>query len=178
MGDKINAKEWAKDFDLFMSGTEVQPPTHVSREIFEFVRKDLNPEYWKILAKLGATHAVVGSLSLLICSQFGMGTGVIVMNTFTSLGVFGCTVFCGALFLGLTNFVAGFIFAIPELNKVRRTGYSPILLLGAVSLTIFLFFGANIALNLALAWLMGALIAGVIATEVSFGIRRVFTLGR
>lgn len=170
MKNKIDPKEWAKDFDSFMNAEGVNPPTEISQKILTFVHQELNPSIWNILAKLGAIHLVVGTLSLFICSQFGMGSGQML---FMSFGVIGCTALCGSLFLGLTTFVAGFTFSPEELRKVRKTGYSPILLLGVVSLILFILFGAEIAMNLALIWLVGALVAGVLATEFSIGMRKI-----
>lgn len=168
MTNKIDPKDWAKEFESFMEGPEIAPPQELSQKVLGFVRNELNPRILSIVSKLAAIHVVVGSLSLLICSQFGMGTGEML---FMGLGEVACTLFCGALFLGASTFVAGFVFSKDELRKIRRTAYSPILALGILSLSIFLFFGAEIALNLAVVWLIGALGAGVIATELSIRLR-------
>ena len=168
MKEKIDPKEWAEDFKLFMSAPEVSPPIHVREEIFSFVRRDLNPNLWFVFSKLAGIHVIVGSLSLLLCSQFGMGRGDAVMNAFMGYGMNVCMAFCGALFLGLTTLVAGFILSNSEIKKMRRTGYSLIPLLGLASLIVFFCFGADIVLGFALAWLLGATIAGVLVTEGSF----------
>lgn len=173
MKDKIDAKEWAEDFKLFMSTPEVSPPLAVREEILSFVHRDLNPTVWLVLSKLGGIHTVVGSLSLLLCSQFGMGRGATVMNAFMGYGMTVCMIVCGALFLGLTTFVAGFILSNSELKKMRKTGYSPIALMGVASLVVFFCFGADIAFGFAMAWLLGALLAGVLVTEATLAFRQV-----
>lgn len=170
MKNKLDPKEWAKDFETFMNVKEVTPPAHLDRQVFNFVHNDLNPKTLSIVARLGVIHVITGSLSLLICSQFGMGNAPML---FMSLGEMGCTAFCGALFLGLSTLIAGFIFSNEELRKIRKTGYSPILLLGILSLTVFLFFGADIAFSLAVIWLFGALVAGMVVTEFSIGVRKI-----
>ena len=172
MKDKIDPKEWAEDFKLFLNAPEISPPSHLREEIFRVVHKDLNPQLWFVMAKLGGIHAVVGSFSLLLCSQFGMGPGFNLMHSLMSHGVLVCMALCGALFLGLTTLVAGFILSNVELTKIRKTCYSPIALLGFISLVIFFSFGAEIALTLALMWLFGAIFAGALALELGFGIRR------
>ncbi len=80
--------------------------------------------------------------------------------------------FCGALFIGLTTLVAGFILTNPELKKIRRTAYAPIWTLGVVSLLVFLAFGAEIVIGFALAWLLGAIGTGILLTETGIYLRR------
>lgn len=176
MKNKIDPREWAEDFKLFMSVPEIDPPAHIRDEVFRVVHRDLHPSAWLVLSKLGGIHVVVGSFSLLICSQFGMGRGDTVMSTFMSYGAMVCMAFCGALFLGLTTLIAGVVLSQPELKKIRQTGYSPIALLGVVSLTVFFCFGADIAFSFAMAWFFGALSAGVLVTEASLGMRRLISL--
>jgi len=169
MKDKIDPKEWANDFETFMSSDGVQPPIYVTNKILGFVHTKLNPNVWSIIAKFSGIHAVIGSLSLLLCSQFGMGSGSML---FMSFGKIGCMALCGSLFLGLSMSLAGFIFSLEELRKMRRTGYSPILVVGMLSLAVFLAFGAEMVFGLAVAWIIGAFIAGALVTELTLGLRR------
>lgn len=172
MTKKNDPKSWAEDFQFFLDVPAAKPPAHIQEEIFRIVHQDLNPTLWMVLAKLGGIHAFVGSLSLLLCSQFGIGQGYNLMHAFMSYGAFACMSFCGALFLGLTVFIAGFVLSNPELKKIRATGYAPIALLGLMSLVVLFSFGAEIALTFALFWLIGAVAAGAVLTEASLGIRR------
>jgi hypothetical protein len=170
--DKIDSQDWAVEFEQFNNALEVSPPNNIRNEIFNSVHRDLNPNIWLVFRKLGAIHAVVGSLSLLLCSQFGMGRGDAFMNAFMGYGMTVCMGFCGALFLGLTTLVAGFILSNSEIKKVRSLGYSPIPLLGLASLMIFFCFGANIVFEFAITWLVGATIAGVLMTETYLAFKR------
>lgn len=172
MKEKLDPKEWADEFKSFLNAPEVRPPQHLKKAIFEYIHNDLNPSIWRVFSKLGGIHVFVGSLSLLICEQFGMGRGSAIMDAFMGYGPTVCMAFCGALFLGLTSLIAGFVLSNSELVKIRRTGYSPIAILGVVSLIVFFCFGASIALNFALAWLVGAVAAGAIVTEISLRIKR------
>lgn len=173
MKEKIDPKAWADDFKLFLEAPEVRPPIHVRDEIFQVVHRDLHPTLWMVLGKLGGIHVFVGSLSLLLCSQFGIGRGYNLMHAFMDYGTFACMAFCGALFLGLTVLIAGFVLSNPELKKIRSTGYAPIVLLGVMSLVVLFCFGAEMALNLALFWLFGAVITGALVTEASLGVKRI-----
>ncbi len=172
MKNRIDPKEWAEEFNNFVDSPPSPPPANLREEIFSVVHQDLNPSLWLVLAKLSGIHLIVGSFSLLLCSQFGMGSGDIMMRTFMGYGMSVCMGFCGALFLGLTTLVAGFILTNPELRKIRRTAYAPIWMLGAFSLLVFLSFGAEIAVGFAVAWLIGAIITGVLFTETSIAFRR------
>ncbi len=165
MKHKFDPIEWADDFKEFLNSPEIQPPLHLTDSIAEFVQKDLNPTVWLILTKLSLIHIFVGSLSLLICAQFGMGRGSMVSNIFAGYEELMCMSFCGALFLGFTTLIAVFILSETELKKIRLTGYSPLMVLGLVSLTVFFCFGAHIILNIAAVWFLGGLIAGILVTE-------------
>lgn len=172
MKNKYNPKDWAEDFQEFLNSPSVSPPGPISDEIFRHVYRDLNPSLSLVFAKLGAIHIFVGSLSLLLCSQFGMGRGYNLIHSFMGYSETFCMALCGALFLGLTTFVAGFVLSNSELLKIRKTAYTPIALLGAASLTVFFCFGADIALIVAFVWFVGAFAAGLIFTELSLGIRK------
>lgn len=170
---KVDPKEWAEDYKLFLDAPKVNPPVHLGEEIFRVVHRDFNPTLWMVLAKLGGIHVLGGSLSLLLCSQFGIGRGYSLMQVFMNQGVFACMAFCGAVFLGLTVLIAGFVLSNPELKKIRQTCYAPVALLGVASLIVFFCFGAEIALNLAIVWLAGATIAGALFFEAGLAFRRV-----
>lgn len=165
-------QQWAEEFKNFMSVEEVNPPQPLSNSVLEYVHKDLNPRLSHILAKLASIHVLVGSLSLLVCSQFGMGHGYSLVHVFMQWGELVCMMTCGAFFLGLTTVIGGMILTRAELRRIRRTGYSVVALLAGASLLVFFCFGAEIALNYALAWLVGALAAGILGTELCLGIRR------
>lgn len=165
-------KVWAQEFKSFAEAQEMKPPEEISAAIFAQVRRDLNPRLSLVLAKLGGIHVVVGSLSLLLCSQFGMGYGDLMMRAFMGYGMPACMALCGALFLGLTSLIAGFLLSKHELKTIRRTAYAPVWLLGAMSLVVFWNFGAEIAVSWAAFWFIGAVVSGIAVTEGSIALRR------
>lgn len=156
MKNQIDPKDWAEEFRSFVEAPFAAPPAHLKDLIFSEVHRDLNPGLWIVLAKLGSIHVVVGSFSLLLCSQFGMGRGDLMMRTFMGYGMPLCMAFCGALFLGLTTLVAGFLLSSHELKAIRRTAYAPVWLLGTVSLLVFWNFGAVTVLSFGFFWFVGA----------------------
>jgi hypothetical protein len=169
---KMDPKEWSDDFQFFLDSPKINPPPYIGEEIFRIVHRDLRPTLSLIVAKLGGIHIFVGSLSLLLCSQFGMGRGFNLMHVFMDYGTFSCMTVCGALFLGFSTLVAGFMLSQQELAKIRKTCYAPIVLLGTASLVVFFCFGAEMALTLALMWLFGAVVAGALALEAGFQFKR------
>ncbi len=162
---------FSREYQQFLQGEEIYPPQQVYESVQSIVHRDLCPRYPRIFAKISLLHLTVGSLSLWLCSQFGMGHGLTLAHYFMRWGDLVCMMACGSLFLGLTTGVAGMILSQAELRRIRQTGYSMIAILGIASLLVFLSFGAEIASHYALAWLFGALLAGVIGTELSLGIK-------
>lgn len=164
--DEWKSRDWKEEFESFLNAGEVQPPAHVTEAILTFVHRDLNPSVWLVLSKLAALQAVLGGISLMICSQFGVGSGQLI-HVFARLGDNACMALCGALFLGLGSVAAGLLMSAPEVRLIRKSGYLPILLMGIMALGIFFGFGAEIVVGLAFVWLLGGFIAGMLAIEAA-----------
>ena len=165
--DLREQKEWLKDFQSFLEADEITPPRDLSEKILKMVHDDLTASSWHVLSKLALFQAVLGSLSLMICSQFGLGSGTLVM-AFARLGDNMCMALCGAFFLGLGTLAASYFLKEGEIRLLRQTGYLPILLLGILSLGVFFGFGAEIVASLAFVWLLGGFIGGLVALEVGW----------
>lgn len=170
MENKFTSKGWAKDFNEFLNANESLPPQALSERIFQVVHRDLNPSVWQLFSKLTLIQLIVGSLSLLVCAQFGIGTGPLVY-TFARFGDTMCMALCGALFLGLTAAVSLKALSRSEIQLMRTTGYLPILAMGIFSLGIFFGFGADIVAGLAFVWLLGGFISALIVIEASLKVR-------
>lgn len=172
MNQSSNPQKWMKDFNDFLNSPEVAPPAFVSEGVKDFVSRDLNPTIWNILSRLALVHIAAGTVSLLVCSQFGIGRGHLLAHAFMSYGETVCIVLCGALFLGISLLVASFLLSSSELKAIRKLSYSPVLILGLLSLSAFFCLGADISLKLAMAWMAGGLIAGVTAIEAGLKVRQ------
>lgn len=180
MKPSFNSEDWLKDFNEFMNAPSGPVPAHLFHRIKEIVYKDLNPSPWMVFAKLAGIHAVVGSLSLLICSQFGMGPAYgnkVFMSLVMRFGEIGCMTFCGSLFVGLSLLVAGLVLTTPEVKVLKQTEFLQITALGILSIGAFLCLGADAATGLSLFWLLGALTGGVAMTELSWRMRTRPALG-
>lgn len=171
MKNDFNSKQINDEFKAFMNAKEVTPPRSLTENIFQMVHKDLNPSIWELFSKLALIQMIVGSLSLLICSQFGIGPGPLV-HAFMVFGETACMALCGGLFLGVGAFAAMHFLSRPEIELIRTTGYLPMLAMGILSLGIFFGFGAEIVVSLAFVWLLGGFVGALIVVEASCRFRR------
>lgn len=174
---KVNTprEEWIKDFDEFLHSQEITPPAYVSDGLINYVSRELHPSFAAIITKLAIVYVPVGSLSLLICAQFDVGRGHALTDAFMKFGHLPCMAICGALFLGLPMLAALFVLSRTEISAIRRQIYLPIIAIGIISLLIFFCLGADISLLVALSWLAGGLISGILATEAGIGLPRLVT---
>ena len=76
--------------------------------------------------------------------------------------LYGCMAVCGGLFIGSGVLVSSLLLRMSELDLIFKSKYLLSLCLSGVSVTCFLFLGAEIYLNLALYWMTGACLSSVI----------------
>lgn len=161
------------EFLEFLNAPELPAPRAVTERIVSAVQADLHPSIWSVMPKLAAIHCGAGGVSLLICAQFGMGRSTALTHAFMRLGELMCLALCGALFVGLTGFVAGLALSSPELALIRKAAYSPLLVLQILSLLVFIVLGAEIAFGLGSVWLLGGLLSGSLLAEAASTMKRV-----
>src|SRR3989344_2155960 len=102
---KITEKKWLEEFKEFVEAEGVPVPRDVSENLLKRIRADLSLSAWVVFSKLLGIHLVVGTLSLAICSQFGLNpfrTNFSLSEYFMKFGDSTCMVLCGVLFIGLT----------------------------------------------------------------------------
>lgn len=166
---KRSEKEWLEDFKEFVNSEGVSVPREVSSVILKKIHADLNPSAWVVFLKLLGIHAVVGTLSLSICNQFGLNpfhTGFSLSEYFMRLGNSTCMVFCGVLFIGLTVLLGHFALRREEFMVLSRNAPLQIFGLSALSLAAFIGFGAEVVLGIAVLWIIGAMLGGILAAKV------------
>lgn len=169
-------KEWMNEYSDFVSAGEFEVPRALERQVQARVRELLNPSPWTVFAKILGIHTVVGYLSLGICHQFGMnpfGTERSLADWFMTMwGHNTCMIACGGLFLGASILTAGTFLSIEEVSALKRTEFLQSLALGAVSLALFVIFGAEFVLAIFGFWLLGACVGGWLATEAVWKLKR------
>lgn len=178
MKSKLTEKEWIEEFkDFVQAGEGVSVPEVLSHQIIQRVRKDLNPSSVLVFSKLLGVHIAVGTLSLAVCHQFGLnpfGTQRSLADWFMSIGGHNfCMVSCGVLFTALSVLAAGYFLSSDEIRILRKTEFLQAFSLSIISLAIFFFFGAELALLFGGLWLFGALLGGCAATEILWQLKRV-----
>jgi len=157
-----------------MSEDSVSPPIGLTENLISKVHRELSPSAWKVFLKFGAIHSVVGSFTLALCPQFGVGTTHGLMQYFMQLGPRVCMVACGILFLGISAIVSAWLLRPEEVRVVKRNLILQLTLLSTASLGVLLCLGANILIKMALFWLIGTLLGGLGSFEIGRFIRNKF----
>jgi hypothetical protein len=171
MRDARSSEKWLREFEQFMAAEPIVPPAGVTERVFTKVKADLNPPTWKVFFKLGAIHSVVGSLTLLVCPQFGMGPRLGLMTYLMKLGPQVCTIGCGMLFLGISALVSAFFLRMEDIRVLRKTALLQLSILGLASIGVFRGFGAVVVMDVALLWILGSVPGGFGSLELGWLIR-------
>jgi len=163
-----------KDFKDFVEGDLKTPPPALSQRVIAVVHRDLSPHAALVFCKLFAVHAgtAIGTLSL--CPQFGIrvfGEGPGLMGYFMRFGHLGCMVACGFFFLASSIAVASLVLRPEELRVIRNHRGFELGSLAVLSLGFFFALAPELILEVAIAWLMGAIAGALFALEVGFRIR-------
>jgi len=177
MKENDRQRDWLREYHAFESASKVRPPAVLSREIKSIFWGDLNPSVARVFAKLVVIHFVAGTLTLLFCPQFGIAlferTHALI-EFFLHFGEHGCMIACGAIFLGSTGLVAGFLLRLEEIRVIRKTKFLQLALLALLSLGCFLAFSEQeraMPIGLALAWLVGSVAGGFFSIQLGWKLR-------
>lgn len=165
----MKEKEWLEDFKDFVNSDGAPVPEEVSNQILRQVHRDLNPSAWLVFSKLLGIHALVGTLSLAICNQFGLNpfhTNFSLSDYFMKFGHSTCMVLCGVLFISLTIGLSYLVLRRGELFVLSKNAPLQVFGLSILSLAAFIGFGAEIVFGIAGLWFLGAMIGGLIAAKV------------
>ena len=168
-------KKILDDYKDFLDSDGASVPQDLRQNTQEKIVALLKPSAWLVFFKLIGIHSLVGSLSLAVCHQFEMNpfqTNVSLAHWFMSMGGHGaCMIFCGVLFVGGSVLAAGCLLSREEVRALRRTEFLQILALGVLSLVAFKLVGAELVLTFTGLWLLGALLGGFLAAEISAKLR-------
>lgn len=176
MKQTIDPKEWADDFKEFLNAGDAAPPKGVTEKILAQVDKDLNPPAWSVFGKLALVQAVVGTLTLLFCPQFGISIlpGMGLMHLFMQFGATVCMAACGVIFLGAGALVSSLVLKPEEVKIIRRNRTLQLAILSTLSIGTFICLGASVVATLGGAWIVGSTIGGVLTLELGWYIRSQF----
>jgi hypothetical protein len=169
--------QWKGEFETFRAVEPVSPPEKISESILARVSRDLHPHPLLVFAKVAGIHAIFGTFSLLFCPQFGISplnnNGL--SRFYMQLGEHLCLAACGATFVLGSALVTAIALRREEVRVLRRTGVFQLLALGLLSLGGFAVFGADLVLELSLAWLAGWILAALGGFEFGSMVRLRFS---
>ncbi len=170
-------QEWLKDYQEFIQADGVEVPKSVKGLVAFKIAKLMNPSALMVFFKILGFHLVVGFLSLSVCHQFGINpfnTERSLSDWFMSVGGHQFCMFgCGVLFVGVSLLAAGYFLTIEEVKALKRTEILQTLVLGVISLGLFVAFGAEMAIGIAGLWLLGGFIGGILATQMIWKLKQV-----
>lgn len=168
-------KENKKDFFDFMNLDKTNPPEELSSKVLSYVKNDLNPSHKKVFGKFFIIQALIGFLTLIFCPQFDLS----LTNNYELFHFFHhkfgeniCMVLCGSIFIGSGAIFTAYILKASEIRKIKELRFSYYLSISIIALLIFFLLGSQVYLNLAVLWIIGASIGGLIAFEINHIIRK------
>ena len=173
MAEKPDKDRFLKEYHEFMSLPGEAPPPAFAERVRSAIQAKLNPSLLVVLTKTTGLYMIAGLFILLICPQFGLTLAARhgVLHIFSLFGHYPCMALCGALFLGSGTIVTSLVLLPEELRKLRPLRFVYFVVFGLVALATFWILGAEIALGLAVAWLIGSLVGEGIAFEVGCRVR-------
>lgn len=170
-GNKVkqvfDEKNWLNEFNEFIHTPSQTPPEALSHAILQEAQRALNPPPTAVFGKLLVIHTFFGTLSLSICNQFDLNpfnTTLSLSDYFMTFGHSVCMFLCGVLFVSFSLLAAGILLTRDEFLVIRRNFLIQIFLLCSLSLATFVAFGAQISVNIALLWCLGAFLGASLPT--------------
>ncbi len=167
MNNDFKEKEWLNEFNNFMECEGAKPPISLSNKILTKTKKLVNPSPWLVFLKLTGVHSVFGTLSLMMCNQFGLNpfnTHLSLSEYFMTFGHSVCMTLCGVIFVSFSLLAAWMILTRDEFYIVKKNYFIQIFSLSLLSLATFVALGAHISLSIAILWTLGAVVGGALPT--------------
>jgi hypothetical protein len=153
-------KKREDDYNDFLNTTLVEPPSDLSNKVLGLIREKLDPRLLTLFSKLGLIQAIVGTLTLLICPQFGISFNdndslfLFFQNNF---GHMGCMIACGVIFTSFSAIVSLIVLKRPEIKKIFKFQFFVFPIISMLFLTIFACVVQEFYLSVSLLWFTGAL---------------------
>lgn len=155
------------------------PPESTAPKItYDKTYADLNhliqPPMSLVGTKLLTAHLFVSTITLSLCSQFGLKFLGLRFNLYDVFMVFGhevCMTLCGALFLGTTYLLLPWVFSKEELLKLKKHLVPSALGLIGLSLLVFALFDSHMTPMSVGLWVLGAMIGAYACLRAGAKIR-------
>lgn len=162
-------------YQSFLETEVISPCSELNSYVFSQVAKDLNPSELSVFVHLSFVCMIAGAISLSFCPQFGVSLSpyhLSLMSYFQALGVIGCGLACGAVFLGSSVLIAGFVLR-PEQIKVlvdsRGLQFSALALLSMGALICL--GGELVTAEYVIAWLVSSVFSSLLSFKAAVLLR-------
>lgn len=172
-------KPSSSDYESFMSGESIDAPEILSKDILHKVRRELKPSHRLVIGKLLFIQGFIGLITLFFCPQFDLSlTGNYSLFHFfhRNFGQNICMAICGGIFLGSGAIFASFILSQAELEKVKNSKLLYYLAMSLIFLTTFMILGVEVYLELAVYWVLGAMLIAIFLFDISSRVRAILRL--
>lgn len=164
-----------KDYLDFINSKGSNPSAELNNQITNYVRADLNPSHKIVFSKLLGIQAFIGFLTLLFCPQFEISlinNHQLFHYFYHNLGETICTAICGSIFVGSGALFAAYLLKSSEIKKIKNSKILYYASVSIIALSTLFIFGAQVYLNLAIFWFIGASLGGLVVFELNRVIRR------
>ena len=159
-----------KDYQDFINASVESSPDIITNNLFEYIKDDLNPGHITVFLKLIIIQGFVGAVTMLFCPQFQMS----LTNKYElfhyfhkTFGHYGCMLACGAIFLGSGAIFASYLLKRSELRKIKSSRFLYYTSLSGIAVLCFIFLGAKVYIDMALFWITGSMIGGILMLEIN-----------
>lgn len=167
--------ELKKEYSDFLEDDSINPPTELSSKVLAEVYRKLHPNAWLIFSKLSLLHFFSGMITLSVCPQFGInifGTDLGLLRIFYKLGIYGCTMACGSLFISVTTLLAILFLRPEEIKKIRQLWLLQVTSICLLTLGFFIMLNAEIIWSFALSWIIGGLLGSLMMLEAGIFVQK------
>lgn len=158
---------YVQEFQEFLAVREAEPPVSISENVLVRIQREMSPASWLVFSKLALIHWVVGTVTILFCPQFGISLtgGMGIMSFFMKFGEEICMIACGVVFMS-GSALCGALFLRPEeVVTIRKKRYLQMASLALLSMGVFVCMGVGFLLSLALFWILGSVLGGLLGLE-------------
>jgi hypothetical protein len=145
-----------KEFKNFLSANDSTEHADLKNKIFNLVERDYHIRFLPFLFKVIPLHLLAGTLTLLICPQFGLGLGNLGLSKiYYQLHQYPilCAIYCGVIFFGLASFLPFLFLNLNELQYYRKKVHTFFALWGSLAFSSFMLLGNQATLTFTLIWL-------------------------
>lgn len=150
----------------FLNSDCQKTPSDLKERVGMMILSELNPALKIIFFKLISIQVFVSSLTLIFCPQFDftlLSRFDISQFFHISFGHYGCSLICGAIFLGSGSLFANIILRPVEIIKIKSSRPLYHLAISGIFVGIFSLLGSQIYLDLTLFWIFGSFVGSTIS---------------